>query len=535
MNKSTIILLLALTILYACKQNSENNEQSDLNLSPKVLIADYKEISIDTTTSHLPEKEQKLVPIFREISKDIDDLFWYQSFGYKDSIPPQNDTLLQQLLDINFGPWSRFKNNAPFINGMSAKSPGANFYPGNMTKQEFTSLVDSSKTSPYTFIERNSDGNLVVKPYHVVLKKKLAHIADLFKKAALLCQNTEYQEYLNLRANAFLTDDYDKSDSLWLNSQHPQLDFIAGPIEIYDDQLFGYKAEYESFLFIKDTVLTKEYSKYVLMLPFLQKALPVDVIYRHEDPEYISGLSVANIITYGGASRAGGYSISVTYPSIFNNEDSKNHVIIQFKNIIDAKYENILLPIAKQIIAPEQQSLLSREAFFQNNLFTELGFRLGIKKVLNREKPVRIALKEYATVMNLVKAYSMSLYIAEKLSSVGEITDLMNNYTVFVSEIFRTLRFGESSQYAQSKLIIFNYLKAEHAIKRTTGGHYWIESDKIEKAINKLINEVIVLQGNGDYEATQIFISKYNVMDNELKTDLIKLSDNQLYTDIIIK
>lgn len=522
-------------VFSACNNVQSDDERNQQHDDYEYLLADYKLVSLNLDTNILSNNEKHLIPIFKEIGNKIDELFWFQSYGIRDSLPKQKDSILNQLLQINFGPWSRFKNNAPFIDGIGNKPLGANFYPADMEKSEFMGFEDSSKTSPFNFIRRNDGGNLIAIPYSKARPQEMAQISELFKKAATICLDPAYKKYLNLKSQAFITDEYEISDAAWLETQNNHLDFIAGPIEIFDDRLLGFKAEFESFLFIKDTVQTREYAKYVLMLPYLQKALPVSEMYRHEDPEYISGLSVANILDCGGAAKAGGYSISVTYPSAFNKTASKKRVIIQFKNIIDAKYQNILLPIAKLIIDPEQQNLLSKEAFFQNNLFSELGIRLGIKEVLNTGEPVRSTLKEYATLMDLVKAYAMSLYIAEKLYSAGEIKDLNSNYIVFLSEIFRTLRFGKSSSFSQSKVIIFNYLMSENAIQRNLHGYYKINQDKIKASIEKLINEVLVLQGNGDYKNVEKFVAKYNIIDKNLQKGLDKLANNQLFTDIILK
>ncbi len=521
-------------LILNCK-NTPLRETEDKPVNCSEMLNEYKFVEIAVDTSCLSESEKKQIPVFNEISGLIDQLFCYQSYGKSEDWTEIEDTCLKQMILINFGPWNRFRNNQPLIDSIGEKPPGANFYPTDMDKDEFIKWADSTKTSPYTYIRRNSKGNLVSVPYSVENKKCLRKISELFQQAADLTDDKNFKDYLLKRALSVLTDQYVHSDKAWLKSENNFLDFIAGPLEIYDDKLFGYKTEFESFLLIRDTLETRKYDRYALMLPFLQKALPVPVPYRHEDPQMISGLSVCQILRYGGGSRAGAYTISVTYPSAFQETGHKNQRNIQFKNALDAKYEHIFYPLANQMIAEEQLQHINKESFLQNNIFFELGLRLGIKNILSNGEPVRNALKEHATIMQIVKAYAMSMYVAEKLFSVNEIKNLQGNYTVFLADIFRVARFESSSPYARAKIILFNFLNKEKVIHRNSSGRYSLHFKKVKGAMDKLIAQIIVIQGDGNYNAANAFLEEYLFMDGNLQNDLVKLSDKQLFKDIILK
>ncbi len=538
LKKIISIFVILFFVQTSCTENiSEKNEENipDSIIMYRNLLQRYKVARLDVDYSVLSEEEKQMIPIFFEISKIIDEIFWYQSFGYKDSLCKIKGDELQKLIEINFGPWDRFNNNKPILNCVGIKPEGANFYPPDMTKEEFLSFEPESKKSAYTFIRRNEEGQLISIPYHIALSDLTPRLSSLLKTAASLTEDENFHNYLMFLEEAFRTDNYSKSDMAWLATGGNQLDFIAGPIEIYDDQLFGYKAEYESFLMIRDSAWTNRLSKYSLMLPFLQKALPVEEEYRHESPDLLSELEVYNIINWGGAAKAGGYSISVSYPVLENLPDSVNNRNIHFVNAISEKYEHIIKPITNTLIVKDQQKYTTFEAFFLNNIFWEFGLHLGIKNVISTNKPVRKSLKEYATVLDFVKAYTMSLYISEKLYSVGEIENINENYTTFLSGMFRTIRFGKSSPYSISNVIIFNYLIEKKAIKQNVAGRYSINFDKMQEAIPELIKKVITIQGDGNYEAARKFINTNSKFTNDLSKSINKLFENQIPIDILFK
>ncbi|OQY03567.1 MAG: hypothetical protein B6I20_04745, partial [Bacteroidetes bacterium 4572_117] len=498
MKKIITSLIFLFLLQVSCTEVTKNEEEegiADSTLVYRNLLKRYKVANLEIDLSTLSDNEKQMIPVFIEISKIIDEIFWYQSFGNKDSLCKIKGKEIKELIKINFGPWDRFNNNKAFLNCVGVKPDGANFYPHDMKKEEFLSFEDGLKKSPYTFIRRKKDGQLKSVPYSIALDEHVLQISVLLKKAALLSGDINFRDYLLVMEEAFRTDNYKKSDIAWLKTGLNQLDFIASPIETFDDQLFGYKSEYESFLMIRDTSWTKRLAKYALMLPFLQKALPVEKTYRHESPNFLSELVVYNIINWGGAAKAGGYSISVSYPEASDLPDTLNNRNIHFINAIKQKYLHIIKPIADVIIEKDQQKYCTFEAFFLNNIFGELGLHLGIKNVLTTDVPVRESLKEYASVFEHIKGSVMQIYIAEKLFSVGEIEDLNEIYSAFLVDLFRTIRFSKSNPFPIAKTVVLNYLIDKQAIKISKSKKYSVDNDKMHDAIPKLINKVITIQG----------------------------------------
>lgn len=534
--KSILNLGILILFLFSCdNHNSTNNTISneDSTVILDNLLSRYKVCSIKKDYSELSESEKQMIPIFMEITKIIDDMFWYESFGNKDSLCHiVNSEKLKELIKINFGPWDRFNNDRAFLKCIGNKPKGANYYPKYITKKEFKEFKSENKKSKYTFIRKDPNNELQSIEYNILFKNEVNKIANLLEKAASISDNKEFSNYLKLRAKAFKNDKYEKSDSAWLKTKENTLDFILGPIEIKDDNLFGYKAAHSSYLLIKDRKWTKRLEKYTLMLPFLQKALPVSEELRKENPDIDSKFEVCNIIAHGGSSKAGGYYVSVSYPQITKNSETNRN--IQFANIVETKFKNIIIPISEIVLDKKQLKKSDFESFFLYGLFFELGYNLGIKKVINKDIEVSEALKEYARIMTIIKSHAISLFIAEKLYSVNEIDNLEKIYEVFFVDIIRTMRFGYSNDYAKASIIIYNYLKNEGAISINNKNKYSLDTKKIKSIIPNLISQILTIQGNGDYEKGKIFIKKNYEVADELKIIIPELSKNKIPIDILL-
>ncbi|MBN2757295.1 MAG: hypothetical protein JXR51_08975 [Bacteroidales bacterium] len=533
--KSFLFLSLFFLVFSSCgnETTSKNiiNEEDSTQIYKKMLNR-YIPSKLNVDYSLISKKEKQMIPVFMEINQLIDDIFWYESFGNKDSLCRITIPELRQLVKLNFGPWDRFNNNKRIINCISEKPKGANFYPFDITKEEFERFKSNTKNDKYTFIRRDSLGSLKSIKYNIILKEKVDRIANLLETAASLAEDKDFSNYLKQRAKAFLTDEYDQSDLAWLETNNNTLDFIVGPIDVNEDALFGYKTEHSSYLLIKQKEWTKRLAKYTLMLPFLQKALPVPEEYRKENPEIQNRLEVCDVVALGGFAKAGGYAISVSYPNLSKYLDNRNNRNIQFVNILQAKYDNILNPIANHVLDEDFKQFNNFEAFFLNSIFFELGLNLGLKKLINRDIKVRDALKEYSTVLDVVKAYTIGLYFAEKLYSVGEIKDIRENYTVFLLSLIRTLRFGYSNDYARASTIIFNFIEKQGCITYTSDKKFKLDFDKLKIAIPDLISQVVVIQGNGNYLEAKKFVESNSDVSEQLSKIIVKLSDNQIPTDI---
>jgi hypothetical protein len=416
------------------------------------------------------------------------------------------------------------------------KQAGANFYPADMTKEEFMSFAADDKKSLYTIIKRNADGGLVSVPYHIAYKNKLDRASALLLQAADLAEDEGFKNYLKLRAEAFLTDNYFESDMAWMDMKTNKIDFVVGPVETYEDQLFGYKAAFEAFILIKDMEWSRRLERYSSLLPQLQKELPVDEKYKSEDPGSSSDLYVYDAIYYAGDCNAGAKTIAINLPNDEQVQLAKGSRRLQLKNSMKAKFDKILIPIAQELIVEDQQKHITFDAFFANTMFHEVGHGLGIKNTINNKGTVREALKENYMAIEEGKADILSLFLINKLHDMGEIeNDLMDNYTTFLAGIFRSIRFGAASAHGTANLIRFNYFKEKGAFYMNEEGKYGVNYNEMKKAVDSLSDLIITIQGEGDYEKAKEIIGKYGIIDADLEAALMKLEQRDIPVDIVFQ
>ena len=336
-------------------------------------VMGYARVELKADLSRFSDNDRKMMGYLCDAADIMNDLFWQQAFtGNKDQLLSaiKNDTL-RKFAEINYGPWDRLDGNKPFLNGYVQKPLGANFYPGEMTSEEFDALKDPDKTSLYTMIRRDDKGKLRVIWYHDFFKEEINHAAALLDSAAALATDAGFRNYLTKRAEALRTDQYYESDLAWMDAKTSDIDFVIGPIENYEDAMYGYKAAYESFLLIKDPEWSAKLAKYSALLPDLQKELPVDGKYKAEMPGTDSDLNVYDVILYRGDCNAGGKTIAINLPNDERVHIQKGTRKLQLKNAMQAKFDKILMPISEIVMDPEQQKMVDFNSFFENVTFHE--------------------------------------------------------------------------------------------------------------------------------------------------------------------
>ena len=498
----------------------------------------FAEVELKSDISALSPKDKELLGLLFDAATIMDEIFWEQAYGNKaDLLDTCSDQGIKQFVEINYGPWDRLNNEIAFLPNFGEKPKGANFYPKDMTEEEFDALEDSSKTSLYTLIQRGDDGKLKVVPYHIAYKEKVERAANLIKKAAALAEDPGFKNYLELRAEALLTDEYLSSDMAWMDMKN-NIDFVVGPIENYEDARYNYKAAHEAFILIKDQEWTNKLAHYASLLPKLQQLLPVDAKYKAEVPGSSSDLGVYDAVYYQGDCNCAGKTIAINLPNDPRVQLEKGSRKLQLKNSMRYKFEQILEPIGKILIAPDQQKNIKFDAFFENVMFHEVSHGLGIKNTINKKGDVRGALKEKYSTIEEAKADILGVYQVLQLTKMGEITnkDLMDNYVTFMAGIFRSVRFGAASAHGKANMLTFNYFKEKGAFTRNEAtGTYAVDFDKMTAAISSLGGEILTLQGNGDYDGTSKMIEKMSVIDHVLAADLKKINDANIPTDIRFK
>jgi hypothetical protein len=499
-------------------------------------ITQFATVKLTTDISKLSEKEKQLIPVLIDIAKIMDDLYWMQTIGEKNAfLDTIKDTDMKQFALINYGPWERLGDNKSFMPAFGEKPKGANFYPKDMTKEEFEALKDSNKTNQYTLIERNADKSLKVVWFHDAYKDLVTKAADLLKKAAELAEDAGFKKYLELRSKALLTDDYFESDMAWMDMKTNGIDFVVGPIENYEDELFGYKTAYEAAVLVKDKDWSKKLEKYTSMLPELQKQLPCDDKYKQEVPGSNSDLNAYDIVYYAGHSNAGGKTIAINLPNDEKVQLKKGSRRLQLKNAMQAKFDKILTPIANALIDKSQQKNITFNAFFSNVMFHEVAHGLGIKNTITNKGTVKQALKEKYASFEEAKADILGLFIVTKLIEKGELKDVTveDSYITFMAGIIRSVRFGAADSHGKANMMCFNYFEDAGAFSRNTDGSYKVDMAKTKKAMNEWTAMVLKFEGEGDYEGASKYLEANSNIRKELQQDIAKLKTANIPVDII--
>ncbi|GIW52302.1 MAG: hypothetical protein KatS3mg081_1657 [Gemmatimonadales bacterium] len=508
-------------------------------------LAQYAVVPLEVNLDSLSPRDRQLLAALVSAAAQMDTLFWHQAYGnYQALLASIRDPDLRRYVEINYGPWDRLAGDEPFIEGVGPKPPGANFYPPDLTKEEFESYLQEhpeqadSLKSLYTLVRRRSGGGLEAIPYHRAYQERLLLAAADLRMAAALAREPGLKRYLELRAEALRTDDYKASDLAWLDMKDNSVDLIIGPIETYEDQLFGYKAAYEAYVLVKDRTWTQRLERYTALLPGLQRELPVAPQYKRERPGLESELGVYDAVFYAGHANAGPKAIAVNLPNDEEIQLTKGTRRLQIRNAMRAKFENILLPIADLLIAGDQRRHVTFDAFFTNTMFHEVAHGLGIKQTINGRGTVREALKEHASAVEEGKADVLGLFLVERLKAQGEMVEgeLMDNYVTALASILRSVRFGASSAHGRANMVRFNFFMERGAFARDSAtGTYRVNPDRMSDAIRALSERLLVIQGDGNYEAAAKMLAEEGAIGPELQADLDRLSGAGIPVDVVFE
>jgi hypothetical protein len=507
-------------------------------------LSEYTTVKLVVDTSSLTLKERQMLPLLIDAAKAMDPIFWEQTWGSRDSlIATVNDPGVRRFIDINYGPYDRLDNNAPFVPEVGPRPEGANLYPKDITKPEFEAALtkgpkahaDSLKDL-YTLVRRAPDSSLIAIPYHVAFKAQNEIAASKLREAAKLAEDPGLKKYLELRATALLTDNYRPSDLAWMDMKNNTIDVVIGPIETYEDGLYEYKAANEAYVLIKDKTWSQRLSRYAAMLPALQKGIPVAAQYKKETPGTDSDLNAYDAIFYAGQANSGAKTIAINLPNDEEVQLKKGTRRLQLKNVIQAKFDRILMPIATELIDADQLPMLNFNAFFENTMFHEVAHGLGIKNTINGKGTVRLALKERSGALEEGKADILGLYLVQKLNEQGELKgeDIRGNYVSFLASLFRSVRFGGADAHGRANIAAFNFLQQQGAFVRDSATNkYRVDFAKFQTGMNALSEKILTLQGNGDYEGVGAFQEQYGKISPELQKDLDRLKTKGIPVDIV--
>ncbi|GAB4195855.1 MAG: hypothetical protein Tsb002_28740 [Wenzhouxiangellaceae bacterium] len=556
-----VLLLIAITaLLSACQQEpqspttaaptAESEPAAAAAAAPEAVTAEellisdarlniYAPVKLTADLSHLSDNQRDMLGLLIDASKIMDELFWRQAYGdrqaFLDAITKQP---LRHFADINYGPWDRLNGDKPFIEGVGEKPLGARFYPADMSKAEFEAWDEPAKNGLYSIVERNQEGALHLHPYSMQYREELSAAATLLRQAADLADNQAFANYLRLRAEALLSDEYQASDMAWMDMKDNPIELVIGPIETYEDQLYGYRAAFESYVLIKDLAWSERLARFAAYLPELQRNLPVADEYKTEIPGSDADLNAYDVVYYAGHSNAGSKTIAINLPNDEQVQLAKGTRRLQLKNAMRAKFDQILVPISELLIAEDQRQYITFDAFFANTMFHEVAHGLGIKNTLDGQGTVREALKEHASALEEGKADILGLYMVQQLRAKGAIDEgeLMDNYVTFLAGIFRSVRFGASSAHGKANMVRFNYFAEQGAFSRDAeSGVYRVNVPEFEAAVASLSARILTLQGDGDYAGVGNLLDSKGVIGEQLQADLDRLSQADIPVDIVFE
>lgn len=534
-------MLIIAGTLTACGDNKAVTPLASVSLLPEYedRLDIYKTVTLSADLSHLSTNQKKMLSLLIEASDIIDDLFWQQAFGQDKTsfLASINNDKVREFARINYGPWDRLNGDKAFLTESAAKSPGAQFYPADMSKAEFEKATFDDKNGLYSLVIRNENGELNTIAFSEAYSDEINRIAVILEKAATFADNKEFANYLNIRATALRNDDFQASDLAWMDMKNNPIDIVIGPIETYEDQLFGYRAAFESYVLIKDMSWSEKLSKYADFLPELQRGLPVSEKYKAEIPGSDADLNAYDVIYYAGHSNAGGKTIAINLPNDEQVQLEKGTRRLQLKNAMRAKFDAIMTPIAETLIVPEQRKNVTFTAFFANTMFHEVAHGLGIKNTINDKGTVRQSLKEHASALEEGKADVLGLYMIRQLLAKNVISEgtLEDYYTTFLTGIFRSVRFGASSAHGKANMVRFNYFAEQGAFTRNEQGLYKVNVAEMTAAIDALSELILTLQGNGDYDGVDKLVAESGVINSHLAEDLASLESAKIPVDITFK
>lgn len=442
-----------------------------------------------------------------------------------------------KYFNINMGPWAKIDNDRPFINGVPVPRPlGANYYPEDMGRTAFgdwfIALPDSEQLKAngfYWVIRRDTNRKLKTVPYSVEYKDLLVPAAKLLREAAELTDNMSLRKFLELRAKAFLTDDYYESDVAWMELDSP-LEVTIGPYEVYMDEIFNYKAAFEAYIALRDENETAKLGKFSARLQDIENNLPIDSQYRNPKIGALAPLRVVDELFIGGEARAGVQTAAFNLPNDERITNAMGSKRVMLKNVQEAKFNKILKPIVARVIEADQRSLVAFDPFFTHILMHEVTHGLGpnLITVGGEKTTVREKLQDLNSAFEEAKADITGLFALQFLMDKGVIDSSMERpmYGTYLAGVFRSVRFGIQESHGKGMAMQFNYLLDEGAFSFNEGsGMYAVDFGKIKPAVRKLTSEILTIQATGDYNRAKHLLETFGVIRPEMKHVLDGLND----------
>lgn len=544
--KIVVSLLLLSTFLLAnisrTQRRGNKRMAGDAELAKK--IARFAPTTMTANTARLSAGDRKALTKIIAAAKLLDPLFLRQVWSGNDELHKklQADTTpvgrqrLHYFL-INDGPWSRLDNNEPFIEGVPREKPAqGNSYPDDITKEEFNSWLaglpaaEKEKATGYFYtIRRGADGKLMSVPYNEEYREFLEPAAKLLREAASLTTNRSLKDFLSKRADALISNDYYQSDVAWMDLKGP-IDVTIGPYETYEDELFGYKASFEAYVTLTDVAESAKLEKFGQHLQELENNLPLEARYRNPKLGASSPMRVVNEVFSSGEGNNAVQTAAFNLPNDERVVKEKGSARIMLKNVQDAKFNKVLIPISRVVLAPAQQRAIAFDSFFTHILMHELMHGLGPHNITvnGQASTVRLQLKELYSSIEEAKADVTGLWALQYLIDKGVIDKQMQRtlYTTYLASMFRSVRFGLTEAHARGVAMQFNYFTDEGAVKfDERSGKFSADDAKMKEAVRKLTHDLLTIEAEGSYDKAKAILDKYSLIRPDMKGALDRLNE----------
>jgi hypothetical protein len=540
------LLLIALILLIAgCRKNEMNTKNtSDLETKVKRFVP----VEITANTSKLSDGDQKALAKLFEASGILDRLYTRQIWSGNEALRAKLEAdkspegaLRLKYFNINMNPWSVLDHDAPFIEGIPQRPGGANFYPEDMTKEEFNAWVEKlpeaekqKATGFFYTVRRDANRQLSLVAYSEEYKDLLEPAAKLLHEAAALTTNTSLRNFLTKRADAFLSNDYYASDIAWMDLDSP-LEPTIGPYEVYMDDMFNYKAAFEAFITLRNDEETNKLSMFSKHLQDIENNLPIAPKSRNPKLGTSAPIRVVDELLVGGEARAGVQTAAYNLPNDERVTREKGSKRVMLRNVQEAKFQNVLVPIARAAVDTSQQSKIAFEPFFTHILAHELMHGLGPHTLMvnGKQTTVRQQMKDLGSALEEAKADISGLFALQYLIDKGVVAKSIEEpmYITYLAGTFRSVRFGINDAHGKGMVLQFNYLMDLGALQyNATTGTFKVNLAAMKDASQKLTGDIMTIQAEGSYEKAKALFDKYVVIRPEMKAVLDKLTD--IPTDI---
>ena len=499
------------------------------------LVENYAVVTIPAPDlSGITDNGKEVLNLYRFAADEVDKIYWKQNFGDKEAfLASLGDPAARLYAEINYGPWDRI-DGKPFVEGYGAKPAGAQFYPADMTAEEFNAYPCPYKASPYTLIVRDGDSLRTVW-YHDAYAESIDRIANYLTAAADITIKPSVRDYLLKKAEGLKTDDYYESDKAWLEMTDSKMDLVIGPNEAVDDALYGAKASYGAYVLLKNLQRTEELNALSARLPDFQQMLPGDPAYRDFVPGSESDIFSCNMIYCAGYTNAGFKVIAINFPYDARVQQELGTRTILFDNIIREKFNRTVFPVGMTLLEDVHQAHLDASAFYWNIVFREIAKGLGVKETINGKGAVAEALGNEALAVEKAKSNVLGTYLCAREVDAHRISALIQKEDVlatFVANTIRSTRFGASDPTGVANIVVYNYLVETGAITRKASGRYGIDYGKTWTALETLGAEILRIQALGDVEAARSYVAKYGRVTPGIEADIVSLELEKIPVDI---